>query len=251
MKKVKILNTNISEINLDEAAKFLTSGKKNTVAVCNANSLVRSYRDVSINKILNSFDVALPDGFPVAKASSILYKNQQKRVDGYKIFNETIRTGLENDTSHYFFGNSEEVIQKLISDLKRKYPNVNIAGYNCPPMASAEILSSHDYEKEISDINPDIVWVSLGFPKQETVIANFVNSKELTSNFVGIGFAIEWVAGTKIKAPEFLANIGLEWVFRLIQEPKRLYKRYLVDNSLFIFYFIKQILLNDKRSEIT
>lgn len=251
MKKVKILNTNISEINLGEAAKFLTSGKKNTVAVCNANSLVRSYRDVSINKILNSFDVALPDGFPVAKASSILYKNQQKRVDGYKIFNETIRTGLENDTSHYFFGNSEEVIQKLISHLKRKYPKVNIAGYNCPPMASAEILSSHDYEKEISDINPDIVWVSLGFPKQETVIANFVNSKELTSNFVGIGFAIEWVAGTKIKAPEFLANIGLEWVFRLIQEPKRLYKRYLVDNSLFIFYFIKQILLNDKRSEIT
>jgi|SRR6056300_214647 N-acetylglucosaminyldiphosphoundecaprenol N-acetyl-beta-D-mannosaminyltransferase len=251
MKKVKILNTNISEINLDEAAKILTSGKKNTVAVCNANSLVRSYRDVSINKILNSFDVALPDGFPVAKASSILYKNQQKRVDGYKIFNETIRTGIENDTSHYFFGNSEEVIQKLISDLKRKYPKVNIAGYNCPPMASAEILSSHDYEKEISDINPDIVWVSLGFPKQETVIANFVNSKDLTSNFVGIGFAIEWVAGTKIKAPEFLANIGLEWVFRLIQEPKRLYKRYLIDNSLFIFYFIKQILLNDKRSEIT
>ena len=84
---------------------------------------------------------------------------------------------------------------------------------------------------------------------QEKVIENFLKSKELKSNFVGIGFAIEWVAGTKIKAPEFLANIGLEWVFRLIQEPKRLYKRYFVDNSLFVFYFVKQILLNDKRIE--
>ncbi|RPH01133.1 glycosyltransferase [bacterium TMED221] len=249
MKKVKILNTNISEINLIQAAKVLTSGNKKSVAVCNANSLVRSYKDVEVNKILNSFDIALPDGFPVAKASSILYKNQQKRVDGYKIFNETIRTGIENNTSHYFFGNSEQVIQKLISELKKKYPKVNIAGYNCPPIDSAEALSSPEYQKEILNINPDIVWVSLGFPKQEKVIANFMNSKEFNSNFVGIGFAIEWVAGTKIKAPEFLANVGLEWVFRLIQEPKRLYKRYLIDNSLFIFYFIKQILLNDKESK--
>jgi|TARA_X000000368_G_scaffold169607_1_gene133848 N-acetylglucosaminyldiphosphoundecaprenol N-acetyl-beta-D-mannosaminyltransferase len=249
MKKVRILNTNISEITLNQAATILTSNKKTSVAVCNANSLVRSYRDISINKILNSFDIALPDGFPVARASSMLYKNQQKRVDGYKIFNATIEAGIKSNTSHYFYGNSEEVIQKLIEKLKTQHPDVNIAGYSCPPIGSAEILSATNYQKEISDINPDIVWVSLGFPKQEKVIENFLKSKELKSNFVGIGFAIEWVAGTKIKAPEFLANIGLEWVFRLIQEPKRLYKRYFVDNSLFVFYFVKQILLNDKRIE--
>ena len=69
----------------------------------------------------------------------------------------------------------------------------------------------------------------------------------MESNFVGIGAVFEWVAGTKVKAPEFLANVGLEWVFRLIQEPKRLYKRYLIDNSLFITYFLKQVLLNDKK----
>ena len=96
------------------------------------------------------------------------------------------------------------------------------------------------------NLNPDIVWVSLGFPKQEKVIENFSKTKKINSNLVGIGFAIEWVAGTKVKAPEFLANIGLEWIFRLLQEPKRLYKRYLIDNSLFVIYFLKQILLNDK-----
>ena len=100
-------------------------------------------------------------------------------------------------------------------------------------------------------MNPDIVWVSLGFPKQEKVVYNFSNSDFLSSNLVGIGFAIEWVAGTKLKAPEFLANLGLEWIFRLIQEPKRLYKRYLIDNCLFIIYFLKQILNKDKEVNIT
>lgn len=246
MKKVKILKTNISEVSLTKASELLTTTRNTTVAVCNANSLVRAYQDKSLNNILNSFDLALPDGFPVAKASAILYKNGQKRVDGYKIFNQTIKSGLKNNTSHYFFGNSEEVIKNLISKLKDRHPNINIAGYNCPPISSPEKLSSTHYQKIISEINPDIVWVSLGFPKQEKVVYNFSNSEYFSSNLVGIGFAIEWVAGTKVKAPEFLANIGLEWIFRLIQEPKRLYKRYLIDNSLFVVYFLKQIINRDK-----
>ena len=246
MKKVKILKTNISEVSLTKAAELLTTTRNTTVAVCNANSLVRAYKDKSLNNILNSFDLALPDGFPVAKASAILYKNGQKRVDGYIIFKQTIKAGRKNNTSHYFFGNSEEVIKNLISKLKDRHPNINIAGYNCPPISSPEKLSSTHYQKIISEINPDIVWVSLGFPKQEKVVYNFSNSEYFSSNLVGIGFAIEWVAGTKLKAPEFLANLGLEWIFRLIQEPKRLYKRYLIDNCLFIIYFLKQILNKDK-----
>ena len=79
---------------------------------------------------------------------------------------------------------------------------------------------------------------------------NLKHSEKLSSNLVGIGFAIEWVAGTKVKAPELIANIGLEWIFRLIQEPKKLYKRYLIDNSLFIIYFLKQLLLKDKEVKI-
>lgn len=176
----------------------------------------------------------------------MLYKNKQRRVDGFNIFNETIKKGLDNDTSHYFYGNSEEVILKLITKLETDYPEVNISGYNCPPIGNEGELSSSYYQELITNLNPDIVWVSLGFPKQEKVIENFSKTKKINSNLVGIGFAIEWVAGTKVKAPEFLANIGLEWIFRLLQEPKRLYKRYLIDNSLFVIYFLKQILLNDK-----
>ena len=88
------------------------------------------------------------------------------------------------------------------------------------------------------------MWVSLGFPKQEEFIY-ILNDKNIGNfNLIGIGAVFEWVAETKIKAPELVANLGLEWIFRLIQEPRRLFKRYLVDNFLFIIYFIKQYIKN-------
>ena len=90
--------------------------------------------------------------------------------------------------------------------------------------------------------NADIVWVSLGFPKQEEFIFELSKKNKMASNLVGVGAVFEWVAQTKTKAPEWVANIGLEWILRLIQEPKRLLRRYLIDNSLFIIYFIKQYL---------
>ena len=98
------------------------------------------------------------------------------------------------------------------------------------------------YKKDFQSINADIVWVSLGFPKQEQFIEKIYNQVDSNINFVGIGGVFDWVAGTKKKAPEWLANIGLEWLLRLVQDPKRLYKRYLVDNTLFILYFLRQVL---------
>ena len=115
-------------------------------------------------------------------------------------------------------------------------------GYTCPPVLNAENLSKDNYINDLKSKNPDIIWVSLGFPKQEQFINKIKDEINLDSNLIGIGAVFEWVAETKIKAPEILANIGLEWIFRLIQEPKRLFRRYLIDNFLFIIYFIKQYL---------
>ena len=246
MKKVKILKSLINEITLDQFIDELLKSNKLKVAVCNANSLVRSYKNIELLEIMNDFDVSLPDGFPVAKALSLLYKNKQKRVDGYKIFNETIKRGIEQNTSHYFFGNSEEVVGKLIKKFKHLYPNINIVGYSCPPMLDVDELMEDEYINDLIEKNPDIVWFSFGFPKQEMLIDK-ISSKNLTSaNLVGVGFVFEWSAGTKYKAPEFIANIGLEWVLRLLQEPRRLFKRYFIDNFLFIIYFIKQLTLEKR-----
>jgi len=241
MKTTKVLETNITEITISEVSKTLITSSKNRVAICNANTLVRSVKNIEIRNSINSFSIKTPDGFPVAKALSFLTKNRFKRVDGYKVFLQTITDGLDTNTSHYFFGNNEATTKQMIENLKNIFPDINISGYICPENLDAEELALK-YKDKFVKIETDIVWVSLGFPKQELFIEKIYNEINPETNFVGIGGVFDWVAGTKRKAPEWVANIGLEWFFRLVQDPKRLYKRYLIDNTLFIVYFLRQVL---------
>ena len=245
MNTVKILNTYISQTSVKEVSKILNNNHSLKVAICNTNTVVRSSRDAGLNEIINSFDIKTPDGFPIAKSSSILYKNNQERVDGYKVFLSTIQEGIIGNTSHYFFGSDEHILKQLINNLRRDFPEINIAGFYSPPIGNYKELTDSKYINDIQESKPDIVWVSLGFPKQEMFIEHLLTKYPIKSNLVGVGAVFEWVAGTKIKAPEFIANLGLEWVLRLVQEPKRLYKRYFIDNFLFLYLIIKQF-ISDK-----
>jgi len=240
MDTVLILKTEISQTSVSDVVELLKNKKSKTVAICNANTLVRSYKNIEIQNKINNFDIKAPDGFPVAMSSKILYKNQQKRVDGFNVFHETIKNGLENNLTHYFFGNNERVVSIMIKNLKQIYPDISISGFYCPPNLPYDELCKEEYVMDLMQKKPDIVWVSLGFPKQEEFISEIMKKYKIDSNFVGVGAVFEWIAGTKIKAPEWLANLGMEWVLRLLQEPKRLFRRYLIDNFLFILYFIKQ-----------
>lgn len=241
MKTTKVLETNITETNIDEVSKILNFSSNNSVAICNANTLVRSVKDKNIRNSINSFTIKTPDGFPVAKALTFLTKEKFSRVDGYKVFLQTISDGIDTNRRHYFFGNNENTTQQMIEKLKKMFPSIKISGHICPEQMSAEELALK-YKENFQSINADIVWVSLGFPKQELFIEKICEEVNSNSNFVGIGGVFDWVAGTKKKAPEWLANIGLEWLLRLVQDPKRLYKRYLVDNTLFVLYFLRQVL---------
>ncbi len=240
MKTTKVLKTNINETNISEVSKILNTSTRNRVAICNANTLVRSARDPYIRNVINNFTIKTPDGFPVAKALSVLTKQKFSRVDGYKIFLKTIEDGLSNGKKHYFFGNSNDTTILMIDKLNSMFPEVKITGYLCPDFLGSDELISK-YKKVLEDKDADIIWVSLGFPKQEVFIDKLCNEIEHSANFVGVGAVFEWVAGTKKKAPEWLANLGLEWFLRFIQEPRRLYKRYLIDNTLFILYFLRQV----------
>ena len=240
MKTTKVLQTNISETSVSEVANILNSSTTQRVAICNANTLVRTVKNSRIRETINNFTIRTPDGFPVAKALSIISKQKFPRVDGYNVFLHTIEDGLSKNSSHYFFGSNEYVTKLMINNLKKLYPEVQIRGYLCPEIMDPDLLVKK-YKDEIKNINADIIWVSLGFPKQEIFIDKIIKVTEINSNFVGIGGVFEWVAGTKKKAPEWAANMGFEWFLRLIQDPKRLYKRYLIDNTLFMFYFLRQV----------
>ena len=240
MKTTKVLQTNISETSINQVSEVLNTSARNRVAICNANTLVRSVKDHEIKNLINNFTIKTPDGFPVAKALSLLTKQKFSRVDGYKVFLKTIEDGLETDRKHYFFGNNDTTTLLMIDKLNIMFPEIKIAGHLCPEFMSGDELVAK-YKKVIENINADIVWVSLGFPKQEIFIDKLCNEVEISTNFVGVGAVFEWVAGTKKKAPEWVANLGLEWFLRLIQDPRRLYKRYLIDNTLFILYFLRQV----------
>jgi N-acetylglucosaminyldiphosphoundecaprenol N-acetyl-beta-D-mannosaminyltransferase len=140
MNTVKILNTTISETSLVEVSNILNTENSLKVAICNTNTVVRSYRDDQLSKIINSFDIKTPDGFPIAKSSSILYKNSQSRVDGYNVLLKTINDGLTKNTSHYFYGSEDFVLKKMIEKLKNDFPNINIVGSSSPPVGSYDEL---------------------------------------------------------------------------------------------------------------
>ena len=238
MKTLKILETEISDTSVNEVCSLLNEKNNLKVAICNANTLVQSVKNQNLREAVNKFDIKTPDGYPVAKARSYLKKSPFERVDGYKVFLKTIEVGLESNTKHFFFGSSKVITDKMCKKLKEKYPTIKIAGVFNPEILDVDELRLK-YHSFFNDVDTDIVWVSLGFPKQELFVNN-INSNN--KNFVGVGAVFEWVAGTKVKAPEWIADLGLEWILRLIQEPKRLFKRYFIDNTLFVYYFFKQIL---------
>src|SRR6056300_883878 len=156
MKTIQILSTTISETSVEEVSEILTTSKSQKVAICNTNTVVRSYNDSALSEIINSFDIKTPDGFPIAKSSSILYKNNQKRVDGYNVFLSTISKGIANNTSHYFFGSEEHILKKLEAQLKDMFPDINIKGSFSPPQGDYKELAKELYIKDIIKDKPDI-----------------------------------------------------------------------------------------------
>ena len=240
MKTTRVLQTNITETTVKEVANILNTSSETRVAICNANTLVRCCKNSQLKDVVDNFTIKTPDGFPVAKALSFLSKQKFSRVDGYKVFLQTIEEGISKSKKHYFFGNNEKTTTLMIENLVKMFPEIIISGYHCPEFMTADKLVFNNKET-IKELDADIIWVSLGFPKQELFIDQLCNEIKPKANIVGVGAVFEWMSGEKRKAPEWMANLGLEWFLRLIQDPKRLYKRYFIDNTLFILYFLRQV----------
>ena len=154
MKTTKVLQTNVSQTSIDEVSNILNKTAGNRIAICNANTLVRSARNPNIANLINNFTIRTPDGFPVAKALSILTKQNFPRVDGYKVFLQTIQDGLERNRSHYFFGSDELTTELMIKNLKKDYPQIQISGYICPEFMESDQLVEK-YAEEIQNIDAD------------------------------------------------------------------------------------------------
>lgn len=246
MGTVKILGFNISNNGLnadaDTAMEFIkTQNKAGYMACANPHSLVESDNDPVFRDALKTADILLPDGVGILLAARILKLFIPERVAGTEFFLAlSERCNKQKNVKVFFLGSTQKVLDKLISKSRSDFPNIDVCGFYSPPFD--EIFSQYDNDLIIDAINnakPDVLWVGMTAPKQEKWI--YENLDKLNVQFIGaIGAVFDFYAGTKKRAPEWLCRLGLEWLPRLLREPKRLWRRNFISTPLFLWKIYKQ-----------
>jgi N-acetylglucosaminyldiphosphoundecaprenol N-acetyl-beta-D-mannosaminyltransferase len=239
MKKIYILSTKISILksyeetynNLKQIFQF-----PSYITVNNVHTIVLAVRNKKYREALNNSILSLPDGKPLSIVAKLKGVKNISRIFGPTFMEKAIDWGREDGLKHFFFGSSKDTLDRLLNNINIKYPRALVVGSYSPPYK--EVFSDEDNELFIRLMNEsgaDIFWVGLGAPKQEVWM--YENYKKLDHGvMIGIGAGFDYLAGNTKHAPEWMKNASLEWLYRLIQEPRRLWKRYLVTNSLFIWY---------------
>ncbi|MBN1975109.1 MAG: WecB/TagA/CpsF family glycosyltransferase [Sedimentisphaerales bacterium] len=242
---ITILGTRINLETYDSAVekseKYINS--KNSagyVTLTCVDSVVNAYKNPLFKKILNESFLSLPDGLPlvwIARSRGI--KNIHTNTRGTSLMCKFIENTCQKQYKHYFYGGKEGIAVELKRIIENKFKGVQIVGTYCPPFKKI----TEDEDKKICEVinssGADIVWVGLGAPKQELWMYEH-RDKLNVSLMIGVGAAFDFLSGNKKEAPAWMKRIGLEWLYRLMSEPRRLWKRYLVGNSLFIYWLIKE-----------
>lgn len=233
--KVDILGTGISAVTLREACQLILNPPEQglVVAVGNVHTVMSARRSEELARALGHADMVTPDGMPLVWAQRALGIRAPERVDGLRLFTCTVEAGLATGARHYFYGSSRETLELMEARLRESYPGLQIAGMTSPPFRALTPEEEAGHTHAIQSSHPSVVWVGLGMPKQELWM-NAVHGRLPGIAIVGVGAVYDWVAGTMRKAPRWMQNAGLEWLFRLGQEPRRLWRRYAWNNPAFL-----------------
>jgi N-acetylglucosaminyldiphosphoundecaprenol N-acetyl-beta-D-mannosaminyltransferase len=242
MKKVNLLSIPVSTGTYTEFIENiveLANVKRNGyTCVANVHMLIEAYKNKSFANIVRNANIITPDGKPLAWALRMLYGIKQERVAGMDLLPDLLSAASAKSLSVYFYGGTEDVLKGTGQYVKRNYQNLKIAGTFSPPFRTLSPEEEDFVVEKINSSGANLVFVVLGCPKQEKWMAS-VYSK-INAVLVGVGGAVPVMIGMQKRAPKWMQNIGLEWVFRLVQEPKRLFKRYAVTNSLFLYLLLKE-----------
>lgn len=208
------------------------------VCFANVHMTVEAHKDPLFRKELAKAALILPDGKPLAIAMRWFYKKQQERVSGMDFMPALLERANALKARIFLYGSTQEVLEKLQEEINIRYPHVVVAGAISPPFRplSAPELASH--VESINRSGAQFVLVALGCPKQEKWMA--ANSPSINAVLLGLGGAFPVMAGIHKRSPRWMQNLSLEWLYRLLQEPRRMFKRYLYTNSLFIWLLLKK-----------
>lgn len=232
-----ILGVNIAAINMEWTLDYLKNHVKDLsgdyICVSNVHTTVTSFENEEYRKIQNGGIMAIPDGGPLSSVGRKRGYHKMSRVTGPSLMGEIFNLSVENGYRHYFYGSTEETLEKLYSKLEEKYTGIQIAGMYSPPFRPITEEEDEMIVKMINDTNPDFVWIGLGAPKQEKWMAMHLG--EVKGLMLGVGAGFDYYADNIKRAPEWMQRINMEWLYRLIQDPKRLFSRYMKTNSKFMW----------------
>jgi N-acetylglucosaminyldiphosphoundecaprenol N-acetyl-beta-D-mannosaminyltransferase len=251
--KVNICGIQVDKYSFDEVVEqiinhALSKHPPEYVVTPNAQHIVTLQKDNLFREIYQNAFLTVPDGVPLLWASRLFNTPLSERVSGIDLFEQLCQNSAENGLKIFLLGGRPGAAEKAADTLKKKHPNIKIVGTYCPPYGfESDQLELDKINSAILSAKPDILFVGLGAPKQEYwMYKNYQNLNVPVS--LGIGVSFELVSGMVQRAPKFMQEIGLEWFFRLIVEPRRLWKRYVIGNTIFILLVLKQKIISRDRT---
>ena len=235
-----IMGVNVAAINMEWLVKYLDENlediKGDYICVSNVHTTVTSYEDASYCAVQNGGLMAIPDGGPLSTLGQKRGHKNMERTTGPSLMGEIFRISTEKGYRHYFYGSEEETLELLYQKLTERYLGIQIVGMYSPPFRSLTEQEDKAVIARINETNPDFVWVGLGAPKQEKWMA--AHQGKINGLMIGVGAGFDYYAENIKRAPIWMQKHNLEWVYRLAQDPKRLFKRYWSTNTKFIWNVI-------------
>jgi len=238
-----VLGVGVSLINMSMALerldRWIADRERQYVSVCTVHTVMECRRHEDLRRIVNAAGMTTPDGMPLVWLSRLAGHAFVSRVYGPDLMLAEMAASEKTGHRHYFYGGRDGVAERLADVMRRKFPSVRIVGASTPPVATAQELCNAETAERINQAAPDIVWVGVSSPKQEFWMS-CMRPLLAAPVLIGVGAAFDFHTGNQRQAPRWMMRAGLEWLFRLINEPRRLWRRYLVDNPWFLFELARQ-----------
>ena len=240
-----ILGVQISAINMDTAIRtiegWIDGNDPNYVCIFTVHGIMECQRDSALMEACNNAGLRTPDGMPLVWLSRRAGHTNVSRVYGPDLMLELAKRSADTGHRHFFYGGAPGVAVELAEKLAQRFPGLHVAGTHTPGKLAVGELESEETIEKINASGADIVWVGLGTPKQDWWVANHrprLNAPVL----IAVGAAFDFHTGRVRQAPQWMQRNGLEWTFRLSQDPKRLWRRYIIDNGRFVGSLAHQML---------
>ena len=241
-KKIHILGCPIDNLSLEESVvrieEFIKSGKPHQYIAINADKIVKMRKDALLKEIISNNDLNIVDGQPLMWVSRLFGRPVKQRYGGLDIIDAIAPIAEEKGYGVYFLGARREIIKKVAEIFKKRYPGLKISGWRNGYWKAED---EKEVIERIKKARPDILFFAMSSPKKEVFLKEYLNEMEVPF-VMGVGGAFDIIAGKTKRAPQWMQDMGLEWLFRVIQEPGRLWKRYLIGNTIFTWLVLKEFI---------